>query len=318
MQLAAREHRLEHVAGVHRAVGLARADDGVQLVDEQQDLALAVLDLVEHGLEPLLELAAVLRAGDQAAHVEREHGAVLEPFGHVAAHDALREALGDGGLADAGLADQHRVVLGLAGQDANDAPDLVVSADDRVDLALAAQLDQVTAVALERLVGRLGVGALHALVAAHVLERRQKPRLVDRERLEQLLDVVLGRREQRQEHVLDRDILVLHLLRLLLDQLQRLRELGRQEDLVGLVSSARDLGLLAQLGLQAARDVVDRDVHALEQPADQTVSRLDQPQQQVASVELLMAELDGLLLGGLQGFLRLLGELVHVHGRSPG
>ena len=26
-QLAAREHRLEHVAGVHRAFGLARADD---------------------------------------------------------------------------------------------------------------------------------------------------------------------------------------------------------------------------------------------------------------------------------------------------
>ena len=39
-QLAAREHRLEHVAGVHRAVAAgARADDGVQLVDERDDLA---------------------------------------------------------------------------------------------------------------------------------------------------------------------------------------------------------------------------------------------------------------------------------------
>jgi hypothetical protein len=37
VQLAAREHRLEHVAGVHRALGRARPDDGVQLVDEQQD-----------------------------------------------------------------------------------------------------------------------------------------------------------------------------------------------------------------------------------------------------------------------------------------
>ena len=40
VQLAAREHRLEHVRGVHRALGRARADDGVQLVDEQDDLAL--------------------------------------------------------------------------------------------------------------------------------------------------------------------------------------------------------------------------------------------------------------------------------------
>ncbi len=34
VQLAARERGLEHVAGVHRALGLAGADHGVQLVDE--------------------------------------------------------------------------------------------------------------------------------------------------------------------------------------------------------------------------------------------------------------------------------------------
>ena len=38
VQLAAGQHRLEQVAGVHRAFGLAGADDGVQLVDEQDDL----------------------------------------------------------------------------------------------------------------------------------------------------------------------------------------------------------------------------------------------------------------------------------------
>ena len=40
VQLAAREHRLEHVGGVHRAFGGAGADDGVQLVDEEDHLAL--------------------------------------------------------------------------------------------------------------------------------------------------------------------------------------------------------------------------------------------------------------------------------------
>ena len=43
VQLAAGEHRLEHVAGVHRAFGGAGADDGVQLVDEEQDAALGRL-----------------------------------------------------------------------------------------------------------------------------------------------------------------------------------------------------------------------------------------------------------------------------------
>ena len=71
VQLTAREHRLEQVGGVHGALGGARADDRVQLVDEQDDLALGVLDLLEHGLEALLELAPVLGARDERAQVER-------------------------------------------------------------------------------------------------------------------------------------------------------------------------------------------------------------------------------------------------------
>ena len=70
-QLAAGEHRLEQVGGVDRALGRAGADDRVQLVDEQDDLALGVGDLLEHGLQPVLELAAVLGAGDHRADVER-------------------------------------------------------------------------------------------------------------------------------------------------------------------------------------------------------------------------------------------------------
>ena len=31
--------RFEHIAGVHRAFGLARANDGVHLIHKQQDLA---------------------------------------------------------------------------------------------------------------------------------------------------------------------------------------------------------------------------------------------------------------------------------------
>ena len=52
-------------------------------------------------LQAILELAAVLGAGDQRAEVERQDPLVLEPLGHVAGGDALRDALDDGGLADA-------------------------------------------------------------------------------------------------------------------------------------------------------------------------------------------------------------------------
>ena len=138
VQLAAGEHRLEHVAGVHRALGRAGADDGVQLVDEQQDPALGRLDLGEHRLQALLELAAVLRARDERAHVQREDRLVLQALGDVLAHDPLGEPLDDRGLADAGIADEHGVVLRLARQDLDDAADLGVAPDDRVEPARCA------------------------------------------------------------------------------------------------------------------------------------------------------------------------------------
>ena len=161
-QLAAGEHRLEHVAGVHRRLaGGAGADDGVQLVDEGDDLAVGVLDLLEHGLEPLLELAAVLRAGDHRAEVEGDEPLAAQRLGHVAVDDALGEPLDDGGLADAGLADEHRVVLGAAAEHLHDAADLVVAADHRVEPALAGGLGEVGAVLRQGLAGGLGVLAGH-------------------------------------------------------------------------------------------------------------------------------------------------------------
>ena len=158
VQLAARQHRLEQVAGVHGAFGRAGADDGVQLVDEEDDVAAGVLHFLQHRLEALLELAAELGAGDQRAHVERDDAAVLQTFRHVLADDALGQALDDGGLADAGLADEHRVVLGAARQHLDDAADLLVAADDRIELALRGQLGEVAAVA-SRAPGRSSPGS---------------------------------------------------------------------------------------------------------------------------------------------------------------
>ena len=111
-QLAAGEHGLEQVGRVDRALGCARADDRVQLVDEQDDAAVGRGDLLEHGLEALLELAPVLRARQQRAEVERPDAPLLQALGHVARDDALREPLDNRRLANARLPDQDGVVLG--------------------------------------------------------------------------------------------------------------------------------------------------------------------------------------------------------------
>ena len=137
----------------------------MQLVDEEDDLPLGLFHLVEDGLQPLLKLAPVLGPGHQGAHVQGEDGLVLQGGGHVSLDDPLGQALGDGGFAHAGLADEHRVILGLAGEDADHVADLVVPADHRVQLVLPGPLHQVGAVLFQGVVGLLRVIGSDPLVA---------------------------------------------------------------------------------------------------------------------------------------------------------
>src|SRR5204862_1909531 len=152
LQLATRERRLEDRGGVDRALGCTSADEVMKLVDEQDDVA-ALLDLLHDLLQALLELAAVLRAGDEGCQVERVDLLGLEDLSHLVRGDARGEALDDGRLADARLADQHGVVLLAAREDLHQALDLGLTADDRVELALLRLLRQVAAELVEQLRG---------------------------------------------------------------------------------------------------------------------------------------------------------------------
>ena len=64
---------------------------------------------------------------------------------HVALGNALRQAFHDGRLAHAGLADQHRIVLGAAAQNLHHALQLVVAPDQRVERVVDGGLRQVAA-----------------------------------------------------------------------------------------------------------------------------------------------------------------------------
>ena len=262
-------------------LGRAGADDGVELVDEEDDLPGGVGDFLEHRLEPLLELAAVLGAGDQRAHVERDDLLVLEPFGHVLADDPLRQPFDDGRLADARLADEHRVVLGAAREHLDHPADLVVAADDRIELALARQLGQVAAVALERLVGRLRVLAGHALRAADRGERLEDGVAGDAARLEQprrRRPPALGR--DRDQQVLGADVLVLEPLRFRFGGVGDLPQPRRQRDLRAAVRARQ----LVELGADRGRQRRRIRVHLADDLRDDAVALLEQRQQQVLGV----------------------------------
>ena len=77
MQLAARQGRLQHVAGVDCAFGPAGADDRMHFIDEQNDAARFGGHFLQHRLQPLFKLPAILCAGQQARHVEYQHALAL-------------------------------------------------------------------------------------------------------------------------------------------------------------------------------------------------------------------------------------------------
>ena len=159
VQLAPCKHGLQKVTCVHAAFGLACADYRVQLIDEEQYPALGFLYLFEHSLESLFKLAAVLRAGDKRTHIKAENSLVFKSLGHIAAYYSLRKALGDSGLADAGLADKHGVVLSFSRKNTNDISYLRVTADNGIKLVFARTLDKVGAVFRKCVVSILGVVA---------------------------------------------------------------------------------------------------------------------------------------------------------------
>ena len=85
-------------------------------ISSMNRIAPGCFDLLQNGLQALLEVAAVARAGEQRAHVEREHGRIGEHVRNVPATIMPGQALRNGGLADAGIADVERVVLASGGR----------------------------------------------------------------------------------------------------------------------------------------------------------------------------------------------------------
>ena len=128
----------------------------MQFINEQDDLARRTLDLLEERLEPIFELATILGAGDQCAQVERHDPLIFQGLRNVPLRDALGESLRDRRLAHAGFADQDRVVLRAPRQHLDDAANLFLTADDRVQLPLPGEGREIPSVFLDGLKLRLG------------------------------------------------------------------------------------------------------------------------------------------------------------------
>ena len=155
LDLPAGEGGLQDVARVHGTFALTGGGDGVDLVDEQDDVARR-LDLTQQTLDPLFELAAELGARHKAGQIQQVDLLLLQARRDIALGDPLRNALGDGRLADTGFADEAGVVLLAAAQDLDGAVNFPVPPDDVIQLALLRLAGQVLAIGIQKFAaGRL-------------------------------------------------------------------------------------------------------------------------------------------------------------------
>ncbi len=310
-QIAARQGRLEHVGRVDRALGRARADQGVQLVDEEDDLALGRRDLLQHRLEPVLELAAKLGARHQRAEIERQDALALERFGHVAGRDPLGDAFDDGGLAHAWLADDDRVVLGAAGKHLQSPAHFFVATDDRVELALAGQLGEIAGVLGQRLVALFSVRIGDPLAAAHLGQRLQN-RVAIHARLAQYARgraEILG--QKRQQQVLAGDVLVLEFVGLASCLVEQVFQATAQ---ICLRRSAAHLRLGRKRLVHLAQEPVGICAHLAQHRQGHALFLGQERAQKMLGRDLLMRVLLGHGMRGRKCLLRLDGKFIEPHG----
>ena len=285
----------------------------MQLVDEQDHVAV-LLHLIQRVFDALLELAAVLGARHHAAQIQGQHALVQQLLRHVAGGDALRQTLGDSGLAHARLADEHRVVLAAAGQDLDDPLDLLIAPDDGIQLAAAGGLGQIAGVLRQSLVllvalaagGRTGGslgrglrllqnGTVHLVgVNAHS-PQDTKPH-------------VAALAEQPHQQVPGADRGGAHTGGLGHRQLHHALGAGRQT-----LAGCRAGHALAHAALQHGADHLIGHTELGQHAVRHAVLLAEQTQQQVLGADVAVTQLLGGLLTQAQSFLCTGGELILRH-----
>ena len=312
-QFTTGELRLEEIARIHGTFAFASADDGVEFVDEEDDLALAGSNFFEEGFEALLEFATELGPGHHAAEVHADELFALEGIGHVTRDDAACEAFGDGGLAHAGLADEHGIVLGAAAEHLHDAADFFIAADDGIDLALLGTGGEVGAVFFERLVFAFGVLINDALAATHGGEGFGNGVVGETGLLQRIGQLGLGF-EEGEDDVLDAEVFIFELFLLVLSLRHELAHFIGKMQAAG---AAADLGLAGEEGFDAGFQALRRRRgHRcfFKQGSGDAALLLEQGEDEVSGLQFLMLMPGGDGLGGIEGLLELNGEFFGGHG----
>ena len=222
----------------------------------------------------------------------------------------------DRGLADARFADQHRIVFGAAGEHLDGAPDLLVAADHRIDLAVAGGLSEITRVFFQRVIAAFSRAGIGGAALAQCIDRRVEI-LRGHTRGGQYasrLAVLLER--EREQQPFDRDIAVARLFRDLLRLIENPRQSRSQIDLAS--AATGNFGKLGERRLDSRKRLARSAAGAIDQAAGQTLGVIEQNLEQVLGRELLVALAQGQRLSRLNKPAGAVGIFLEIHVSSLG
>ncbi len=88
----------------------------MDFIDEKNDFTVAFRNLVDYCLQTFLKLPFVLRTSYERTHIKGKYLLAFKVLRHVATHNPVGKTFCDGGLACAGFAYEHRIVLRAPGK----------------------------------------------------------------------------------------------------------------------------------------------------------------------------------------------------------
>ena len=118
----------------------------MQLIDKEDDLAVALFDFFQNGFQTLFKFSSVFCSCNQSSHIQCKNRLIFQSLRHISADDPLCQPFYGCRFSDPGLSDQDRIVLCLTRQDPDHISNLFVTSNDRIQFLISRPLHQILSV----------------------------------------------------------------------------------------------------------------------------------------------------------------------------
>lgn len=140
--VATGERGFQYVGGIESAGRIAGADEGVDLIDEEDD-ARRLLHFTDDFLQARFEFSAETRARDDECEVEGEDAFLREEVASGTLSYFLRQCCDEGGFADTRIAEEEGIVLLFAPEDVDESFDFMRATDEWFSRSVLPEVDGV-------------------------------------------------------------------------------------------------------------------------------------------------------------------------------